>query len=187
MEHAGAGNGPRPFARPRAMLRVKRMRLRAARIAAGAALLVGATLHGTAGAAGGHALEVSASVLSKNVCRFQTTGPTALPFGGINPTGTSPITTGTTLQYRCNGSDAVVSWSVGSDDGLYEAGAGQPRMRHATVTTAFLPYTLTFPAAGTVPRNTITNMSISATITPSAYANALVGAYADTIVLTLQP
>jgi hypothetical protein len=140
-----------------------------------------------AGAAGSHALAVTAAVLSKNTCRFQTTGPTAVAFGTINPAATAAVTTNITLQYRCNGSDAVASWAVTSDDGLYESGAGQPRMRHATVTTAFLPYTLTFPAAGTVPRNVVTNMSVSATVTPANFANALAGAYADTLVLTIQP
>ena len=160
--------------------------MRAARVAACLALLAVASVH-EAVAAGGHALSVSASVLSKNVCRFQTTGPTALPFGAINPASTSPVTVNLTLQYRCNGSDAIAAWNVGSDDGLYESGAGQPRMRHATVLTSFLPYTLTFPAAGTVPRNTITNMSISATLAPASFANARVGAYADTVVLTITP
>ena len=158
---------------------------RAAQAVACAGLI--AASPGAAVAAGSHALSVSASVLSKNTCRFQTTGPTALPFGTIDPGTTAPITVGLTLQYRCNGSDPVASWNVASDDGLYEAGAGQPRMRHATVLTSFLPYTLTFPAAGTVPRNTITNMSISATLTPADFANARVGAYADTVVLSITP
>lgn len=160
--------------------------MQAARAITGLALLAGASLH-EADAAGAHVLSVSATVLSKNTCRFQTTGPTALPFGTINPGGTSAVTVNLTLQYRCNGSEAVASWSVTSDDGLNETGAGQPRMRHGTVPTAFLPYTLTFPVAGTVPRNTVTNMSISATIAPADYANARAGAYADTVVLTIQP
>jgi spore coat protein U-like protein len=168
------------------MLRTKRTSMRAARVGACIALLAVASVH-EAGAAGSHALSVSASVLSKNVCRFQTTGPTALPFGAIDPAGTNPVTVNLTLQYRCNGSDAIAAWSVASDDGLYEAGAGQPRMRHATVLSAFLPYSLTFPAAGTVARNTITNMSISATLSPASYANAQVGAYADSVVLTITP
>lgn len=158
---------------------------RAAQVFACAALA--AALPEASVAAGGHALLVSATVLSKNTCRFQTTGPTALPFGTINPGATAPITVGLTLQYRCNGSDPVAAWSLASDDGLYETGAGQPRMRHTTVLTSFLPYTLTFPAAGTVPRNTVTNMSISATLTPADFANARVGAYADTLVLSITP
>ena len=80
-----------------------------------------------------------------------------------------------------------IDLAVASDDGLYESGAGQPRMRHATVLTSFLPYTLNFPAAGTVPRNTVTNMSISATMTPADFDNARVGAYADTLVLSITP
>lgn len=157
------------------------------RVASCIALVLASAGVGIADAAGGHALLVSATILSKNICRFQTTGPTALAFGAINPASTGPVSTGITLQYRCNGSSAVASWAVSSDDGLYESGAGSPRLRHATVTTEFLPYTLTFPAAGTVPRNTITNMSITATITPAAFADARIGAYADTVVLTIVP
>jgi len=159
----------------------------AARAASCMALVLVCAGSDPAGAADSHALAVTASVLSKNICRFQTTGPTAVAFGTINPAATAAVTTNITLQYRCNGSDAVASWAVASDDGLYESGAGQPRMRHATVTTAFLPYALTFPAAGTVPRNVVRNMSVSATVTPANFANALAGAYADTLVLTIQP
>lgn len=155
------------------------------RIIAGLALL--ASLQQAAHAAGSHALSVSASVLSKNTCRFQSTGPTALAFGAIDPGGTAPVTINLTLQYRCNGSDPVASWAVASDDGLYEAGVGQPRLRHTTLTTNFMPYSLTFPASGTVPRNTVTNMSISATITPANFQNARVGAYADTLILSIAP
>lgn len=157
------------------------------RLASCIALVVASAGVGIADAAGGHALLVSATVLSKNVCRFQTTGPTALAFGAIDPASTSPASTGITLQYRCNGSSAVATWGVNSDDGLYESGVGSPRLRHDTVTTEFLPYTLTFPAAGSVPRNTITNMSITATIAPAAFANARIGTYADTVVLTIVP
>lgn len=159
----------------------------AAQAASCIALVLACAGSDPAGAASSHALAVTAAVLSKNTCRFQTTGPTAVAFGTINPAGTAPVTIGVTLQYRCNGADAVASWAVTSDDGLYESGAGQPRMRHATATTAFLPYTLTFPASGTVPRNVVRNMTVSATITPANVANALAGAYADSLVLTIQP
>src|SRR5690242_13550759 len=83
------------------------------------------------GAANSNVMTVQAVVLSKNVCRFIATTST-LNFGTINPTLTSPVTASITLQYRCNGSDPVAVWSVSSDDGLHELGAGQPRMQHAT-------------------------------------------------------
>lgn len=61
-------------------------------------------------------------------------------------------------------------------------------MRNTAVTTEFLPYSLTVnPATALIPRNTITPISISGTITASNYQNAYVGNYQDTVILTLVP
>src|SRR5689334_6204911 len=126
-----------------------------------AAMLATASL--PLGAATTQTMTISAVVLSKNVCKFNSTS-SALNFGNINPTSASPVTASVTLAYRCNGSDPVATWSVSSDDGLYASGAGQPRMRHATLLTNFLPYTLTFPTSGSAPRNTNLNMTVTGTI-----------------------
>ena len=138
------------------------------------------------GAATTQTLAISAVVLSKNVCRFQST-TSALNFGNINPTSASPVTASVTLTYRCNGSDPIATWSVGSDDGLYATGAGQPRMRHATLLTNYLPYTLTFPASGSAPRNTNLNITVTGTILPASFSAAPAGSYSDTLILSILP
>lgn len=155
------------------------------------ALPLAAAATATLVALGAHAansgtLTLSAVVLSKNVCRFSSTA-TALNFGNIDPTTTSPVTVTLSLSYRCNGSDAVATWSVGSDDGLHETGPGQPRMQHTTSPAFHLPYSLSFPTSGSAPRNVNQTMTVTGTIAPANFAAAIAGSYSDTLVLSILP
>ena len=142
---------------------------------------------GAASAAGGHTLAVGATVLSNSNCRFSNAGPTALAFGAIDPSGTGNRTATAAVGFRCGGSVAVAVYSVSSDDGLYESGANAPRMRHATDLTRFLPYSLDLPQSGSVPRNVNQTLTVTATVLTADYQNALAGAYADTVILTIVP
>jgi spore coat protein U-like protein len=165
------------------MPRVRRTAVRALLVAAAAlATLVALRAH----AANSGTLTLSAVVLSKNVCKFNSTA-TALNFGTIDPTSTSPVTVSLSLSYRCNGSDVVATWSVGSDDGLHETGPGQPRMQHTTSPAFYLPYSLSFPAAGNAPRNVNQTMTVTGTIAPASFATAIAGSYSDTLVLSILP
>lgn len=131
-------------------------------------------------------LTLSATVLSKNVCRFNSTA-TALNFGNIDPTSAAPVTVTLSLVYRCNGSDAVATWAVSSDDGLNELAAGQPRMRHTTSPANYLAYSLTFPASGSAPRNVNQSMTVTGTVFPASFSTAIAGSYSDTLVLSILP
>lgn len=131
-------------------------------------------------------LTLSATVLSKNVCRFTAT-TSALNFGNIDPTSASPVTATVSLSYRCNGSDAVATWAVSSDDGLNELGPGQPRMQHTTSPGNYLPYSLSFPASGSAPRNVIQTMTVTGTVFPASFSTAVAGGYSDTLVLSILP
>lgn len=142
---------------------------------------------GAALAAGSQSLEVSATVLSKNACRFTNGGPSQLAFGNIDPSAGTTVSLVVATTFRCTGSDAVATYSISSDDGLYAAGPGQPRMRHATDPTRYLPYALNIPQSASVPKNTTQTLSIEGTLTPADYADAVAGAYADTVVLTIEP
>lgn len=150
------------------------------------AAIAGALLAVSADAANTGTMTLSATVLSKNVCRFSSTA-TALNFGNIDPTSLAPVTVTLSLSYRCNGSDPVATWSVGSDDGLHETGPGQPRMQHTTNAAFYLPYSLSFPASGTAPRNVNQTMTVTGTIAPANFAAAIAGAYSDTLVLSILP
>jgi hypothetical protein len=162
---------------------LRRTALRAALMAAAA---VTALVAMRAQAANSGTLTLSAVVLSKNVCKFNTTA-TALNFGTIDPTSTAPVTVSLSLSYRCNGSDPVATWSVGSDDGLHETGPGQPRMQHTTTPAFYLPYSLTFPASGSAPRNVNQTMTVTGTIAPANFAAAIAGSYSDTLILSILP
>jgi spore coat protein U-like protein len=155
------------------------------------ALLVAATAMAALVALRAHAansgtLTLSATVLSKNVCKFNATA-TALNFGTIDPTSSSPVTVSLSLSYRCNGSDPVATWAVGSDDGLHETGPAQPRMQHTTSPAFYLPYSLSFPASGSAPRNVNQTMTVTGTIAPASFAAAIAGSYSDTLVLSILP
>jgi spore coat protein U-like protein len=158
---------------------MKRLRV----LAAVACLLVPAA----ACAAGGYTLAIGATVLSKSNCKFTSAAGSTLAFGGIDPSGAANATASTNLVINCAGSAATAAYSISSDDGLWSTGPAQPRLRHAITPTAFLAYTLNTPMGGTTPKNLATTITITGTITAASYQNALGGAYADTVVLTLSP
>ena len=112
-------------------------------------------------------------------CRF-TQASSTLPFGNLDPSSTANATTSVNIGIRC----AVDPWFLSSDNGLYPSGSTK-RMRHQTVLTEYLPYSLTFsPTTGNRFVRTITG---SGTILNSNYINACVGSYSDTVTLTIMP
>jgi spore coat protein U-like protein len=152
---------------------------------AGAAAALAACAPALAG--GAHTLAISATIVSKNICRFTNAGPSALAFGAIDPSSGSAVVATMSTTFRCTGSDPVATYLVTSDDGLNESGPGAPRMLHAVTAGNFLPYALDLPQTASVPRNVVQTLTVTGTIAPSSFANALVGAYADTVVLTIAP
>lgn len=152
--------------------------------AAASLLLLPAAL--PAGAATG-TLTVGATILSASNCRFQAGSGTLLDFGAINPSSGSNATASVTLVIKCTGSAATATYNISAGNGLYNTGPAQRRMRHATTLTEFLPYSLNDPLSATIPKNVVTNVVLSGTITPAQFGNALAGAFADSVVLTLLP
>lgn len=136
-------------------------------------------------AGGGHTLTVSAAVLSKNNCRFSSAASTLALV--IDPANGAAATASTSLSVRCTGSAALANWSMSSDSGLYGSSPSALRMRHGTDATQFLPYSLTFPASGTVAKNVSQALSVTATVLPADFQNVAAGAYSDTVVLSLLP
>lgn len=131
---------------------------------------------------------VGAVVLSKNACTFRNVTALALDFGAIDPSLGSSATANTSFNIRCTGSDKNATFAVTADTGRWSTGPGVRRMRHTTVTTQFLSYSVSFtPAAATVLKNTEQTITVTGTVLPSQSANALVGSYADTLVVTVSP
>ncbi len=132
-------------------------------------------------------LSLSATVLSKNICRFVTTTAT-LPFGTLDPSNAVDITATATLTFRCQGSTPLATFLISDDDGLYETGANANRMVHAVDAAVFMAYNLSYtPTTATVPRLTNQTLTVTGTLPAAAYATAIVGSYSDTVVLSINP
>ena len=138
-------------------------------------------------AAGSMSVSVSAVVPSASNCRFRTAS-TTLAFGFLDPGNPANVTVNATIGFRCNGGPRNVTFAIASDDGLYESGPGSPRMRNAVQPTEFLPYSLALnPASGTVPRNQDQILTLTGTVLGASYGSAAVGAYSDTVTLSIFP
>jgi len=132
-------------------------------------------------------LSVTATVVSRNNCRFNT-GTSSLDFGTLDPGNPSDKTVNTSVTFRCGGSGNPATFTITHDSGLYETATDAPRMRNATVTTEYLPYTLTLsPTSGSVPRNTNRTLTISGTVPGTEFQNAYAGNYRDRVVISIEP
>ena len=113
-------------------------------------------------------------------CNFSQAAST-LPFGNLDPFATANATSTVTITIRCSGNH---TWFMTSDNGLNYNGATK-RMRHQTVLTEYLPYTVTFsPTTG---NKFVTTITGSGTILNSSYINAYVGNYSDIVTITITP
>jgi spore coat protein U-like protein len=138
-------------------------------------------------AADTHVVSVTATVLSKSQCKFNSK-TSNLNFGNLEPANPIDKTTSTSITFRCGGSAPNATFSITDDDGLYETGPNANRMRHTTITTEYLPYSLTLnPTSGTVPKNTDQTLTIAGTVKGVDYQDALSGSYSDTVVISIAP
>ncbi len=132
-------------------------------------------------------LAVTATVLSKSNCRFDSRSST-LDFGAIDPAGTSDVRATVAVSYVCRGSAPVAAFFFTRDDGLHPAGAGKSQMRHATDASAYLPYSLSLtPVSGTVPKNVHRDLTVTGTVRATDYRTAIAGSYSDSVTLTILP
>lgn len=138
-------------------------------------------------AAGTASVPVTAAVLSKNNCKFQGSSTATLAFGNIDPSSAADATASAGLVIRCAGSAALATYALSIDDGLHGTGSGARRMKHASL-NAFMPYAVTVtPASGTVAKNVNVAIAVNGVIAPASFRDATIGAYGDTLVITLNP
>lgn len=132
-------------------------------------------------------ISVTATILSKSNCKFNSNTGT-LNFGNLDPANPVDRTVSTTVTFVCRGSEPSATFSITDDDGLYETAPNANRMRHTTVTTEYLPYSLTLnPTSGTVPKNVDQTLTISGTVKGTDYQNAYVGNFSDTVIISINP
>lgn len=138
-------------------------------------------------AAGNAIVSVGATVVSNNNCRFRAPGSATLAFGNINPSSSANATASATLTIRCGGASPLVSYALSHNSGLHETGVNLNRMKRGPLND-YLPYTLTLtPSSGTMARNVNRTITLTGTVTPASFQNAAMGAYGDTVVITLSP
>lgn len=131
-------------------------------------------------------IQVGAVVLSKSNCRFNN-GALTLDFGEIDPSSNTNATATATKVFRCGGSATNATFSITAGSGDHFSG-GTRRMQHGTTTSEYLAYSLALsPATATVPKNVDQTLTITGTITPAQFGNAIAGAYSDTVTLTINP
>ncbi len=131
-------------------------------------------------------LAVTATVLSKSQCKFDTKTST-LNFGALDPAVATDVNATTSVDYVCRGSAPVAAFLFTDDNGQNPSGPGARRMRHATA-AEFLPYVFAFsPASGTIPKNAPGTLTISGTVRWTDFRGSTAGAYTDSVVVSILP
>ena len=151
----------------------------------GAAMAAAIAAAPGAEAADSHAITVSATVLSKNNCRFSAASSSLAI--AIDPLSATPATASTTLSIRCTGSAATALWSLANGGGLHGSGPASLRMQHQAQASEYLPYGLSYAASGSVAKNVWQDIVVTASVQPADFANAVAGSYSDSVTLTLLP
>ena len=173
--------GGRPAALPRSGIGI-----RPAALAAAFAVLAGFLWVGTAALGDTGTLAVTATVLSKSVCKFDTKTST-LNFGSLDPAVSADGNATASVDFVCRGSAPVAAFLFTDDNGQNPSGPGARRMRHAAA-PEFLPYGLAFsPASGTVPKNVHRTLTISGIVRWTDFRGSMAGAYTDSVVVSILP
>ena len=165
--------------------RVRKMTSSLARIVAIFGLLLGVGSHVDTYADTGN-LVINATVLSKSNCKFDIPGTATISFPAIDPSGAAAQVLSGALSFTCRGSAPTATYSIVQDGGLYNS-AGN-RMRHSTNFAEFLPYSLALsPSSGSAPKNVSQPLTATITIPIASFQQAIVGTFADTVVITVSP
>ena len=141
-----------------------------------------------ASGASAQSMAVSAVVVSKSNCKFNTKN-LVLDFGTINSGSASNALASVGGTVACNGGQAsTVTLGFTLGDGTYSTAPGARRMRHATVPTEFLPYSLSIsPASATINKNSSINFTVNGTSTQLQFQNAMAGSYSDVVIISVAP
>ena len=114
-----------------------------------------------------------------------------ISFGNLDPgVGTDAVATAT-IRIRCTGigGGGGVTFDITDDDGLSETGLNGNRMINAgcPLGTAYLPYSFTYTTPVSGAKNTNIPVTFTGMVLGTIYQNACVGAYSDTVTITIAP
>lgn len=138
-------------------------------------------------AAGNGTLNVTATVLSKSICKLSAANASVgLPT--LDPSSGGAQSTTGSLSFVCHGSDPVATFSISAGNGLHYAG-GSRRMLHVSASPEqHLRYTVDLsPATGVVAKNVVQNIVVTLTVAQPDFGDAIAGTYSDTVEIVLTP
>lgn len=111
-----------------------------------------------------------------------------LNFGALDPAVANDVSVTTTVSIRCTGAGTPpLALSLDDDDGLYETGPNLNQMLNTLYAGEYLPYSISYTAAGSVSRGQRLDIVITGTVMGIVYQDASIGTYTDTIVFTVAP
>lgn len=125
-------------------------------------------------------LLVTANVVGN--CKI--TGTTPVAFGQLDPAATGNVTASGSVTFWCT---KGASWTLSANTGSNPSG-GQMRMKGPGASD-FIVYSLAFASTtGTgIGANSPVTVNANGTVAQSAFANATVGAYSDSVTVTITP
>jgi len=130
---------------------------------------------------------VTVSAVVAPTCKFSAPASATLSFGVLDPSSPVDVNASATLSFWCTDGTA---YTIGDDDGLYETGVNNNRMRSSVLAVPeFIPYTFSYnPAsgAGTGPASPIT-LTLTGALLGADYASRSPDVYNDTVTLTVTP
>ncbi|HET8745745.1 MAG TPA: spore coat protein U domain-containing protein [Ramlibacter sp.] len=138
-------------------------------------------------ATGSGTLTVSATVVSKNECKFSTKS-LVLDFQSINPVANTPKIATAVATITCHGNADPAVFYIDADKGKNQSTSGARQMRGVTATTEVLPYTLSWnPANGEVTKNLAFSVTFTGSVAPLDFKQVPPGSYSDTVQITVTP
>ncbi len=150
-----------------------------------------ATFSAACPAAGSGNLGTGANVVG--TCKISSS-PGLLDFGLIDPSGAGNVTVSASFVMKCT--KGTLSGAATDDGGLNNL-AGGKRMQHSVTATAFVTYSVAyssdagFTGQGFGPAAATRTITVTGTITPAQFQNALVTTglqrYSDTVTITVNP
>lgn len=148
-----------------------------------ATALVAAALLGSSSAFAADTANISVSATVTGACKFNSGGSLSFTLDPTSGADAAP-TAKTDPKFWCtNGA----TYTVTDNSGLYASG-GARRMRHASDTTKFIPYALTYTASGTGSgKNTELTLALTSSIANADFVDAPAGSYTDTVQLSITP
>ena len=131
------------------------------------------------------AVNVSATVLSINQCKFNT-GESTLDLGVLDPESPIDRTLTTSMVFRCAGSDASTAFAINDDSDTVLP--SDRKMKHSTVPDASIPYEVSFnKIPGEAQRNVEQTVMVSVRIKGKDYRDVYSGGYSDVVYISISP